>query len=290
MDSNANAVQDVVVDLLTERIRMAFAKIDKGQAQAGAGRGLWIEGTLELATVVVEKRTDFPDHQAFGRWLQQYRQEPITNGDRAALLGFGRDLVAARKLLEQSTSFKWRTIWENVPKRTPSGIGRGALYRRTGSNFRKRAAVIPTVMREDYVPGSVPRSSNLSRRRRRGGGSVEPPRERPLPILKGLTREQVDPDFVGTPQEFVAKYGLVNLQTKQEIEYHKRQEGLMTWLALVTDHAQSAHALLAVTVDPVALREWMTKPMKAAKLQGWRNAIAAAHEMLLDLQEKEVEQ
>jgi hypothetical protein len=35
----------------------------------------------------------------------------------------------------------------------------------------------------------------------------QPRRERKAVDLKGLTREQVDPDFKGTPLEFATKYG-----------------------------------------------------------------------------------
>ena len=98
--------------------------------------------------------------------------------------------------------------------------------------------------------------------------------------LKALTREQVDPDFVGTPLEFSTKYGHVNLQTKQQIDHHKSQEELMAWLGLVSDHERTARALLAATVDLETLREWMSKPAKAEKLRTWLSNIERACESL----------
>ena len=110
--------------------------------------------------------------------------------------------------------------------------------------------------------------------------AVSPPPRKGV-LLKSLTKEQVDPDFQGTHLEFITKYGHVNLQTKQQIEHHKSQEELMAWLGLVSDHERTARALLAaVAVDPAILREWMSKPAKAAKMQAWRDSIERACEIL----------
>jgi hypothetical protein len=106
--------------------------------------------------------------------------------------------------------------------------------------------------------------------------------ERKAVKLEGLTREQVDPDFKGTPLEFATKYGHVNLQTKQQIEHNKRQEALMAWVGLLSDHAQTARALLeASAVDPTTtLQDWMGKPGKAEKLKAWCKSIQSACESL----------
>jgi hypothetical protein len=266
------------IDMLAERYRAAFTKLEGGRAQ-------WIEGTLELAVVVAEARIDYPDHRAFSHWLSHHGLEHLHPNDCMALKGFSRDLQAARKMLEESKSTSWRTIWEKQPKRTLTKNGKGPLSHQSGSSKRKRAAVIPYVMRDDYVPGARPPASDPPRsfqRRERAPVHNPPPPVRKGVNLKSLTREQVDPDFKGTHLEFVTKYGHVNLHTKEQIEHNKRQEELMAWLGTVSDHERTARAMLAATVDPATLREWMSKSAtKAEKMQAWRDSIKRACESLL---------
>jgi hypothetical protein len=294
------------IDALADRYRGAFEKIANGQRQIKAGRtqlkegrALWIEGTLELAVVVTEARIDYPDHQAFSRWLSRYGLEHMHPNDCMALKGFSRDLQATRKLLEESNSFSWRGIWEKQNKGRKYGpyqIGKGrnssssaqTQHDASGSAKRKRAAVIPSVMRDDYVPGmrepdvDPPRSSR--RRERAPVQDSPPPPVRKAVNLKGLTREQVDPDFKGTHLEFITEYGHVNLQTKQQIEHHRQQDVLMAWVGLVSDHANTARLLLAAAaVDPATLHEWMAKPGKAAKLRAWCDSAERACESLRKL-------
>jgi hypothetical protein len=109
-----------------------------------------------------------------------------------------------------------------------------------------------------------------------------PPRPRPAVILKGLKPEQVDPDFKGTPLEFTRKYGHVLLQTKDQIEHHKRQETLMTWIGTLPDLDKAARTMLATigAVDPAAMRGWLAKPGKTEKFRAWRKNVQAACEAL----------
>jgi len=282
------------IDMRAERYRAAFEKIANGQGQIKVGRtqlkegrAIWIEGTLELAVVVAETRIDYPDHGAFSLWLRRYDLAHLSPNDRLALYGFSRDLQAARAMLEASSGISWRSIWEKQNKGRklgPSQIDKGPLSHQSGASKRKRAAVIPWVMRDDYVPGARPPASDpprSSQRRERAPEHNPPPPVRKGVNLKSLTREQVDPDFKGTHLEFVTKYGHVNLQTKDQIEHNKRQEELMAWLGTVSDHERTARAMLAATVDPATLREWMSKPAKAAKMQAWRDSIKQACESLL---------
>lgn len=298
MNANANALEDVVVDILAERYRAASEKVARGLAQfktgrkqSKEGRAIWIEGTLDLATVVAEKRIDLPDHVAFSRWCQRYCLDPISSADRSALYGFARDLSAARTMLEESKAATWRGVWEKKPKQAanaaPSMDGRGRISRSqhdaSGSSKRKRVTVIPTVMRDDWEPGSIKARVGDSPTKPKRHRQVHAPQpERKAVILKGLTREQVDPDFKGTPLEFTRKYGHVNLHTKAEIEETKRQEALMAWLGTVTDHERTGNAMLAAfaAVDLDALRQWMAKPAKAEKLRAWCNSVKAAYESL----------
>lgn len=238
-----------MLDVLAERYRAAFDKVKGGREQ-------WIEGTLELALVILEarKQPELLDHKAFSRWLERNGLQKISEGDRAALINMAKDPIATRKLLEQSKGFSWEWIWRNSPQRTSQRAQ--ASQPRPVSHRTRRERRVPDVMRDD------------------------PPRKQLSEMF--LTPEQVDPDFKGTPLEFTTKYGHVLLHTKDQIEQTKRQEALMAWIGAVADHAQTARAMLAAlaNVDPVTLAEWTSKPAKAEKLRVWCNNIESACEAI----------
>jgi len=268
------------LDVLATRYRAAFERMKGGRAE-------WTEGTLELAVVVAKAREQLPNHQEFSRWLQRHGLEQLHPNDRAALVGFAKDLQDARKLIEASKSISWRVIWETRPKRenaAPTNFGKGRISPRSqhdasGSSKRKRQATIPAVMREDYVPGTRAPAAPPARLQRQRVVQNDPPPARPERkgvTLKALTREQVDPDFVGTALEFSTKYGHVNLQTKQQIEHHKNQEELMAWLAAVSDLEKAARSFNAEAPDQDTLRKWLAKPGKTEKLGTWLTTIESA--------------
>ena len=273
------------VDLLAERYRISLDKT-KG------GRELWVEGTLELVVVVAEARSQYHHTIDYGRWLERNGLRAISMQDLSAFNQFAKNLTYARQLLEQSRSWSWREVWSkrpDKPKRpangAPSGSGKGpisrTLHNASGARKRKRSNVIPTVMRDDYEPGSVmralaanPAAPLVKRGRRRRGLANDPPVTRlKVGKLVGLTPQEVDPDFVGTPLQFTTKYGHVTLHTKQQIEENKRQEALQTWLGLVGEHGKTARSMLTVPVDVATLQEWLSKPGKAQKYQMWLNDI-----------------
>ena len=247
------------LDVLAQRYRAATEKMASGTEKMANGREQWIEGTLELAAVVRDARTELPDHRAFSRWLELHNLKKISPQDRSALNQFADDLVYARRLLEQSNSISWQQIWRTRPNRTPSQSRKGPISYTSGASKRKRrAARVPDVMRDDLPP-------------------------RPAVNLKGPTREEIDPDFKGTHLEWVTKYGHVNLQTKKEIEHTRNHEALSAWLGAMSEFARAGQAAVAAlsTVDPATLREWTTKPGKAAKLRTWCESVRAACEKLL---------
>jgi len=157
-------------------------------------------------------------------------------------------------MLRESTSYKWRTIWEKVSKGeqcTPSETGRGAPRphsRRSGRSQRQRTARIPDVMQDKPRPLEVVR-------------------------IKSLTREEVDSEFKGTAVEFAAKYGHVTLHTKAEIEQDKRAAAAAKWVGEVTAHARTADA---ITARPEGVAEWLAKPGKAARLKALLASIRRA--------------
>ena len=246
------------VDPLAERYRATFDKAARIQKRFETARAEWIEATLELAAIVLEARNRYPDHHEFSRWLGRYSLQPITQAERSALLGFARNLEAARKMLQESTSYSWRGVWEKAPKRgngAPSASGRGPKNvsrrgsRPSGHAKRTRAPRIPTVMQER-------------------------PYERLQDLV--LTREQVDPDFKG---DFTAEYGHVTLHTKAEKEHNKRQEVLQKWLASRASAARAADAE-PPPPDPETLAAWLAKPGKAAKMRGWQDSYTRAAQRL----------
>ena len=103
------------LDVLALRYRVAFDKMKGGREQ-------WIEGTLELAIVVAETRIKLPDHRGFSQWLQRHELGFLSPKIVQALVGFSRDIKAARKMLEGTKAKSWRSIWEKQPKRTPIKI------------------------------------------------------------------------------------------------------------------------------------------------------------------------
>ena len=92
----------------------------------------------------------------------------------------------------------------------------------------------------------------------------------------------MDPDFKGTSLEFRTKYGHVNLHTKEEIEHHKQQEALMSWLGTITDFEKAGWAMLSAlaAVQPETIKKWASKPAKADKLRVWCDNIQVACEAI----------
>jgi hypothetical protein len=270
-------------ELLAERYRVAVAKQDGGREQ-------WIEGTLERAEVMLELRTTYPDHRAFSLWLSRHRFSEINKNDRTALLWMAANPEAARSLMEKSDSISPTVMYRNMPEKMrkdtlPKNV-KGvncSSSRPSGALQRKRAMTIPTVMRDDYKPGSSPRPDEQKRKYHKWSDKTT---ERPLPILKGLTPEQVDPDFTGNRGEFIQKYGLVNLYTKEQLEARQLEDELTAWLGLVSDCAKTAKTLSAATVDPATLQQWLLKPGKSVKLHGWFAEIEQAYEKMLKIQDE----
>lgn len=247
------------MDVLAERYHAATKKMEGGRAQ-------WIAGTLERAVVVLDVRIDYPDHRAFSQWLNRHGFQKVGKNDLTALLWMAENLEVARTLLEQTKSMSLETIYRsrsNHQSGTLPNFRKGTVSARghlsgSGQRKRKREPRIPDVMREDNPP------------------PAPTPRRRVSDM--GLTPEQVDPDFNGTPLQFITKYGHVNLQTKAQIDHHKQQDILNTWLGTVSELERNGRAMLEAlaAVDHAALCAWMAKPGKTEKLQAWYDGIQRA--------------
>ena len=244
-----------ITDPLAERYRAAFDQTDRTRKSSEVVRAEWIEATLELAEVIVQATSRYPDTNTFSHWLARNDLPMTTPAERSALRGFARDPEAARKILQGSTSYAWRTIWEKRERRPPSETGRGPPAphsRKSGRTRRQKSKRIPDVMQEP--------------------GWVRP--VRPVVPIRALTIDQVDADFKGTAVEAAAKYGPVMLHTKAQIEHNKRQEVLQKYVGAGLVFAK------AETPDAVTLAEWAAKRGKAAKLHDLLTALRGALDRL----------
>jgi len=244
-------------DPLAERWRAAYDRAANAQKRSEGAREEWIDATLELGEVVLQARRQYPDNNAFGGWLVRNGLRILSANEVMALMGFARDPEAGRKLLQASRGWAWRTVWENKQTRerrplTETGKRPPAPHsRRSGSARAKRAQRIPDVMQD------------------------QPPRPQPAAVrIKGLTREEVDPDFKGNAIEFSAKYGPVNIHTKDELERSKRQDALQKWLGAATSLGALARP------DPATLAEWAAKPGRAARVSDLQAALRQAADLL----------
>lgn len=249
------------LEVLAERYRTAFDKTK-------AGREQWIEGTLELAAVVAELRERYPAHQEFSRWLEYENLPPMNKDARAALVRLNKmGEKTARELLGQTQQTSWHWIVAKHAQTSLLQMKKGAqrpISSSSGAHWRKRAQRIPDVMREEPSP------------------PAKPPRR--LSDM-GLTPEQVDPDFKGTPLEFARKYGHVNLHTKDQIERHKQGEALAEWLASLQKFEHAGRMMLGAfsAVNTDTILEWKSKNGKADKLGVWCDSLEIAYEALRKL-------
>jgi hypothetical protein len=107
---------------IKSNLDLAWVKIQDALQQEAEGHNLWIEGTLELISILDDARNRLGSDQAFGTWLTEngYGEDRITRHDRAALLNMAEHPDLTRKVLEQTHRRSWRYIWEEeVQPRLP---------------------------------------------------------------------------------------------------------------------------------------------------------------------------
>jgi hypothetical protein len=264
-----------LLDVLAARHRAAWDKTQHGRAE-------WIEGTLELAAVLAEERKAIPADQEYSRWLERHGLAELSKDDRYGLKAIAADPDAAKQVMESDKTISWVIIGRlmrvrnnSTPQRrgeTPKKRSKSErqiiervlnLHCERGFSYDQTAAELG--LTKGQVAGIVHRNRN------NGKAEVAAVRPAPRPISsldsKTLTREQVDPDFEGDAVQFAAKYGHVLLHTKEQLEEHKRQEDLMTWLAAISDLERTVRTFIkAEAPDQNTLRHWLTKPGKAEKL------------------------
>jgi len=226
-------------------------------------REQWVAATLELIGLARVLRSRYPDYASFSQWLDRNSLPQIKRGDFKALMAFaqlpGSEAVA---LLDQARGRSWEWIWRFSPQRAAE---RGAPAAKPwkhpppliGERPRLRGG-IPDVMRE--AEGEEPAAPPPA---------PPPVRERKAPILRGLTRAEVDPDFTGDAVDFAAKYGPVSLHTKGELEAARKAETLTKWLRTMVELERAGRAMIAAlrTVELDTLAKWTGR--KGDRFEAW---------------------
>ena len=107
--------------IVKSNLDLAWGKIQDARQQEAEGHNLWIEGTLELISILDDARNRLGSDQAFGTWLTDSGYgDRITRHDRIALLNMAKHPNVTRKVLEQTNRRSWRYIWEEeVQPRLP---------------------------------------------------------------------------------------------------------------------------------------------------------------------------
>lgn len=93
------------------------AQIRKAHAKTKEGRTKWIEGSLELASLLTEAKERFQKNlTAFGDWLDRNGVD-LSHQDRAALINLGMERPERRReILETTPRWSYRHIWEDVKR------------------------------------------------------------------------------------------------------------------------------------------------------------------------------
>jgi len=99
--------------IVKSKLELAWGKIEKGLAQEAEGRKLWVDGTIELITILHDARERFPVDQEFGKWLTDngLGEDRITRHQRTALLNMALHPDLAREVLEETNRVSWEQIW-----------------------------------------------------------------------------------------------------------------------------------------------------------------------------------
>jgi hypothetical protein len=111
MDTNVIDLADTLPEL-AKALRIALDRDTEVREE-------WIDNKLQIIELLVRARRQFRDNERFGDWLKDndLGEHPgpgrrgINKTERAAALNLGRDLVLARRVLEESNSWSIELIW-----------------------------------------------------------------------------------------------------------------------------------------------------------------------------------
>jgi hypothetical protein len=126
----------VVAAIGHNRLDYIKRRIIEGHARTEKSGADWVEGSLQVAAALLEGREIAPADVSFSGWLKQNGLDFYNVQDRAALLNFATDIELARKVLSESNSRSYQTIWAHNKTRFSST--------RKPRTRRKRTDRVPT--------------------------------------------------------------------------------------------------------------------------------------------------
>src|SRR5262245_9713683 len=100
----AQAADTSALTNIKSNLDLAWVKIQDALQQEAEGHKLWVDGTLELITILDDARERLGSDQAFGTWLTDngYGEDRLTRHDRAALLNMSEHPDLTREVLNQT--------------------------------------------------------------------------------------------------------------------------------------------------------------------------------------------
>jgi ribosomal protein L18E len=123
-------------------------RIIEGHDRLGKGHAEWVEGSLQIATALLEGRECMPADVSFSQWLKDNKLDFFHGHDRAALLKLATNLELAREVLSKAESRSYRLIWQQAKGRFDSAVkphtekpGRRKRQRKSASVLKINRAI-----------------------------------------------------------------------------------------------------------------------------------------------------
>jgi hypothetical protein len=92
--------------------------IKEAMSRLTSARGEWINASIDLASLLCQARGKITSDPLFGQWLQD-NDIDLGSHDRVALLSLGTNLIAMRRVLEETERSSYRLIWKEVQLTLP---------------------------------------------------------------------------------------------------------------------------------------------------------------------------
>jgi ParB/Sulfiredoxin domain len=174
----------------------------------------------------------------------------LSNSTEVKCITPGRKMFAEKTGATMSESLLVKSIHDKAPELLLEVAQRGGLGP-TEKEARRRAEAKPKkqkVEKETYIQ-RVMRTAEICR-------PTKPP----------LTREQVDPDFKGTNQDWVDQYGHVQIRTKAQMEIDRDQDAFTAWVGGIRSLRVPLREYLAIGKFTVErYHAWMKKASNQEK-------------------------
>ena len=223
---------------LAQRAAKALTAYEKGMAKKKAGHNETITAIIAYGTALNEGRAAHKSDKEFGRWIE-------SNG-----LDQTKPFERAQERSEAMRIAKIVTI-----RSTPEG----SLFECTNSrpnDIMKWVRNQPWYEKTERAPKAEKPPKRLKVGRPRHDEPKPVPmsvRAPPTPRTPEEVRRWVDPEFTGTPMEFTAKYGHVQIMTAEQYATERFGAWARHVRALMTSSKQSPEL-------PVVDHNWLRSP------------------------------